>query len=103
MTSLETREYFMPSVPIEIPSETVIVLNVTALHPELLTESSTISAREFRCILHGVTLAPSEAIPTIDFSKSSSLNPAPRNIDLDAACCGPSCNIFEYFLFGILI
>jgi hypothetical protein len=54
-------------------------------------------------MLHGVTLAPSEAIPTIDFSKSSSLNPAPRNIDLDAACWGPSCNIFEYFLFGILI
>ena len=86
MTSLETREYFMPSVPIEIPSDTVIVLNVTALHPALFTDSSTISAREFRCILHGVTLAPSEAIPTIDFLKSSSLNPAPRNIDLDAAC-----------------
>ena len=92
----------MPSVPIEIPSETVIVLNVTALHPELLTDSSTISARNLGAYymeLH----APSKAIPTIDFSKSSSLNPAPRNIDLDAACCGPSCNIFEYFLFGILI
>ena len=87
----------------EIVEESVNNSGCKALHPELLTDSSTISASEFRCILHGVTLAPSEAIPTIDFSKSSSLNPAPRNIDLDAACCGPSCNIFEYFLFGILI
>ena len=29
ITSLETREYFIPSVPIEIPSEIVIVLNIT--------------------------------------------------------------------------
>ena len=29
MTSLETKEYFMPSVPIEIPSDIVIVLNIT--------------------------------------------------------------------------
>ncbi len=33
MTSRETREYFMPSVPMEMPSEMVMVLNSTALPP----------------------------------------------------------------------
>ena len=31
MTSLETKEYRIPKVPIEIPSEIVMVLNNTAL------------------------------------------------------------------------
>ena len=35
MTSRETNEYFMPSVPIEMPSEIVIVLNTTPLPPSL--------------------------------------------------------------------
>ena len=51
----------------EIVEESVNNAGCKALHPALLTDSSTISAREFRCILQGVTLAPSEAIPTIDF------------------------------------
>ncbi len=33
MTSRETREYFIPSVPIEMPSEMVIVLKIIALPP----------------------------------------------------------------------
>ena len=43
ITSRETREYFIPCVPIEIPSETVIVLKRTPLPPELSTDFSTIS------------------------------------------------------------
>ena len=41
ITSLETREYFIPCVPIEMPSETVIVLNKTPLPPDAFIESST--------------------------------------------------------------
>ena len=37
MTSRDTSEYFMPSVPIEIPSEIVIVLKTTALPLAWLT------------------------------------------------------------------
>jgi hypothetical protein len=36
MTSRDTSEYFMPSVPMEMPSEMVMVLNTTALPPDSL-------------------------------------------------------------------
>ena len=63
----------------------MIVLNKTPLPPASLIESSTISANPLICILHGVTFAPVDAIPTKGFLKSSLVNPAPRSIDLDAA------------------
>ena len=66
-------------------------------------DSSTISASSLICILHGVTFAPVEAIPTKDFSKSSDLKPTPLSIDRDAAWLGPSTRVFEYFLLAIYI
>ena len=33
ITSRDTSEYFMPSVPIEMPSDTVMVLKITGLAP----------------------------------------------------------------------
>jgi len=44
MTSRDTSEYFIPSVPIEIPSEMVMVLNTTALPPTALAPSAAFSA-----------------------------------------------------------
>ena len=85
ITSLDTNEYFIPWVPIEIPSDTVIVLKSTPLPPDKLIESSTISDSLFKCILHGVTFAPVEATPTRGFEKSSVVNPTPRNIEREAA------------------
>ena len=41
ITSLEISEYLMPLVPIDMPSETVIVLNITDLDP---TESAPLAA-----------------------------------------------------------
>ena len=64
MTSLETREYFIPSEPIEIPSEIVIVLNITAFPPAELTPISASSAKSLICILQGVTIDQVDAIPT---------------------------------------
>ena len=75
----------MPCVPIEMPSETVIVLKRIPLPSEELTESSTISESLFKCILHGVTFAPVEAMPTKGFEKSSVVKPTPRSIERDAA------------------
>ncbi len=40
MTSRDTSEYFMPSVPMEMPSEMVMVLNTTALPLAMLAPSA---------------------------------------------------------------
>ena len=64
ITSLDTNEYFIPSEPIEMPSEIVIVLNITPLPPALLTPLSASFARSLICILQGVTIDHVEAIPT---------------------------------------
>ncbi len=85
MTSRDTREYFIPVVPIEIPSETVIVLNSIPLRFSLTNDLLTMSARPLICILHGVTCAPIEAMPTRGFLKSSSVSPTPLSIDREAA------------------
>ena len=63
ITSRDTREYFMPSVPIEIPSEIVIVLNTTALPLAALAPAAASSASLSICILHGVTMLQVDAIP----------------------------------------
>ena len=53
----------MPSVPIEIPSEIVIVLNTTALPLAALAPAAASSASLSICILHGVTMLQVDAIP----------------------------------------
>ena len=45
MTSRETSEYFMPSVPIEMPSDTVIVLKMTAFPPAASAPAAASRAR----------------------------------------------------------
>ena len=44
ITSLDTSEYFIPWVPIDMPSDTVMVLNRTPLPPDVSTDFSTTSA-----------------------------------------------------------
>ena len=44
ITSRDTSEYFMPSVPIEMPSEMVMVLNTTALPLAALAPSAAFNA-----------------------------------------------------------
>ena len=68
----------------EIPSDTVMVLNKTPFPPALFTAVSTTSANSFICILQGVTFAPVDAIPTRGFLKSSEVKPTPLSIDLEA-------------------
>ena len=64
ITSLETREYLMPFVPIDMPSETVIVLKITGLEPTEFAPFAAASASLSICILHGVTILQVDAIPT---------------------------------------
>jgi hypothetical protein len=54
ITSLETREYFIPSVPIEIPSLTVMVPKSWGIAPPARTAASARRARTSRPALQGV-------------------------------------------------
>ena len=75
MTSRETSEYFMPSVPMEMPSETVMVLKMIALPPAGSPRPRLARANWSMCMLHGVTMLQVEAMPICDFLKSSRAKP----------------------------
>ena len=72
-TSRLTREAFIPSVHMLMPSETAIVLNSTGVPPASRTPSFTRSARSRRWMLHGITSIQVFATPTSGFSRSASL------------------------------
>ncbi len=65
----------MPSVPIEMPSEMVMVLKMIALPPAASTPLAASRASLSMCMLHGVTLLQVEAMPICGFAKSSRLKP----------------------------
>ena len=77
MTSRDTREYFIPSVPIEIPSEIVMVLNNIGIPLLFLIPLAVCSAKSLMCMLQGVTMPQVEATPTWDLRKSPFLKPSP--------------------------
>jgi len=65
----------MPSVPIEMPSLTPMVLNRIGTMPALPTPSRTFAPRSFRCMLHGLPSNQLATIPTCGLSKSASVKP----------------------------
>jgi hypothetical protein len=54
ITSRDTSEYFIPSVPIEMPSLTVIVPKVWGMAPAAWAAASARLVRSFRPTLQGV-------------------------------------------------
>src|SRR6185295_10431851 len=80
MTSRETREYFMPSVPIEIPSLTVTVPKVCGMAPAWRMASSARWTSRSSPALHGVMVLCALAIPMIGLPKSSSPKPTARSM-----------------------
>ena len=90
MTSLLTRDAFMPSVPMEMPSLTVIVPNMKGTPAAARTPSLTFSASLLRWTLHGVTSLARLPTATKGLSMSSSLNPTARSMDRAGALSGPS-------------
>lgn len=72
MTSRDTREYFMPSVPMDMPSEMVGVPNTCGLALAPRMASMAASARRCRPLLHGVMVEWPLATPIMGFSKSAS-------------------------------
>ena len=85
----------MPGVPMLMPSETVIVPKMMALPPAALAPASAATASLSMCMLHGVTMLQSDAMPTMGFLKSSSVNPTGRSIDRAPARLGPSLTMEE--------
>src|SRR5271155_1390415 len=62
--SRDWRLYRIPVVPIEIPSETPMVLNCIGTRPALATPSLTTFESDRRCILQGLPLYHTEDMPT---------------------------------------
>ena len=87
----------MPGEPMEMPSDTVMVLNRTALPPAASAPAIASVASSLMCMLQGVRLAQVEAMPICGFSKSASWNPTARSMARDGDCLAPSTTSREYF------
>ena len=93
ITSRETREYFMPSVPMEMPSLTVMVPKVCGIAPAARSADSARVASTFRPRLQGVMVEYAFATPTMGLSKSASPNPTARSMARLGARCAPAVTI----------
>ena len=72
ITSRETRLYFMPSVPIAMPSLMVGVPKICGLAPASFRASTAASASRCSPLLHGVMVEWPFATPIIGLPKSVS-------------------------------
>ena len=75
MRSRDWSEKLMPSVPMEMPSLTPMVLKRMPTRPAAATPSLTSSARSRRCMLQGLPSYHTLAMPTCGLSMSSSVRP----------------------------
>src|SRR5467141_1450295 len=80
ITSRETSEYFMPSVPMPMPSVTVGKPNTWGMAPAAFTAAAARSTSGWIPALQGFMVEWPLATPTIAFSKSPSPKPTARNI-----------------------
>src|SRR3954470_8727989 len=80
----------MPGEPIEMPSDTVMVLNSTPLPPAPSAPRTASPASSLMCTLQGVRFAQVEATPICGLPKSASWKPTARNIARDGVCFAPS-------------
>jgi hypothetical protein len=90
MTSRETSEARMPSVPIETPSETEIVLNSSGVPPAARMPRLTCSASARWLRLQGIVSIQVVETPISGRARSSSVNPVPLSIARAGARSGPS-------------
>ena len=103
ITSRETREKCIPSCPIEIPSETLIVPNCIGKPPAFVTPIFDALASRSNDKLHGVISFQDDAIPICAFLKSSSFIPTARNIPLAGARSMPSVTSPDRGFIGLLM
>ncbi len=89
MISRLTSEAFMPSVPMEMPSETAMVPNSSGTAPPWRMPSFAAAARPLRWTLQGVTSFQEEATATCGRPRSSSDRPTARSMARAGARAGP--------------
>src|SRR5262245_28859596 len=80
ITSREMSEYFMPSVPMPMPSVTVGKPNTCGIAPAAFTAAAALSTSGWMPALQGFMVEWPLATPTIALSKSPSPNPTARSI-----------------------
>src|SRR5262245_24362560 len=93
ITSRDTREYFMPSVPMEMASLTVGVPNICGIVPAPLSAASARAASAPRPRLQGVMLLWPLATPTMGLAKSPSRKPTARSMERFGARSTPSVTV----------
>jgi hypothetical protein len=101
MTSRDTSEYFIPSVPIEMPSLTVMVPKICGIPPASRTAASALWASRSSPALQGVMVLCALAIPTMGLPKSPSPNPTARSMARFGARWTPSVMALLLSGFGI--
>ena len=79
----------MPSVPMEMPSDTVMVPNICGMAPAFFNARSAFMASSFNPLLQGVIVEKPLATPTMGLSKSSSLKPTARSMARLGERCTP--------------
>ena len=77
ITSRETSEARMPSVPIDTPSDTAMVLNSMGVPPASRMPRLTCTASSRWLRLHGIVSIQVVATPMIGLARSSSVKPVP--------------------------
>ena len=97
ISSLEQREYFIPSWPIAIPSHTPMTGNSTGCPPASLTPAFTASTMRPRCMCPGTISLCALTIPTIGMFISLSVQPSAFIRDLMGAFSIP------FFMLSLLI
>ena len=84
-----------------MPSDTVIVLNVTAFAPAASTPAAARFASSSMCMLQGVRLLQVDTMPTCDLAKSASLKPTACSMARAGACLLPSTTSREWLRMSI--
>ncbi len=92
----------MPSVPMEMPSLTPIVLKRNPTMPAATTPSLTFSARCNKCMLQGLPSYHTLAMPTCGFAMSGSVMPVAYSMACDAPCA-LGCVMWELYLLSTLV
>ena len=86
----------MPGVPMEMPSDTVMLLNSDVLGAGRGHAFGHAAASSSMCMLHGVTRLQVEAMPTCGRAKSASSKPTARSIARLGERSVPLTTMLEY-------
>src|SRR6476646_3635615 len=100
ITSRETSDARMPSVPMETPSEIAIVLNSSGVPPASRTPRFASCASSLWLRLHGIVSIHVVATPIRGLARSSSVSPTAFSIERAPARSGPSVIAWLWRLAG---